>query len=114
MLAITNRLTSREDFSRTTRSSIRANTPSLVGYLLKEKELTAPKVGYIVSRSVGSAVLRHRITRQLRHATKDALGLLPEQALAVVRAKKQPNAQQEIPHLFQELAERSKKTRVDA
>lgn len=114
MLAAINRLTSREDFARTTKSSIKSSTESLVGYLVKSSELSAPKVGFIVSRALGGAVSRHHITRQLRHATRTSLHLLPQESLVVVRAKKKPEAANEIPILFSALSEKSKKASVVA
>ena len=113
MLATINRLTSREDFARTTRSPIKASTESLTGYLLHDQALTTPKIGFIVTRSLGGAVTRHRITRQLRHATKASLTQLPQQSFVVVRAKKEPRAAIEIPSLFDALRQRSEKKVVE-
>jgi ribonuclease P protein component len=104
VLAAKNRLTSRDQFARVTRSSIKSFTPSLVGYLSVEENLTAPKIGFVVSRAIGGSVTRHKVQRQLRHASRDAMGLLPQSSLVVVRAtKKQQNPQIEIPQLFQSL-----------
>jgi ribonuclease P protein component len=49
-----------------------------------------PRVGFVVSGAVGNAVVRHRITRQLRHIWRDRLDQLPPDARVVVRAR--PNA----------------------
>lgn len=45
-----------------------------------------PRVGFVVSKSVGNAVVRHRVARRLRHLVRDRLGALPEGADLVVRA----------------------------
>jgi ribonuclease P protein component len=44
------------------------------------------QVGFVVSKAVGNAVVRHRVTRQLRHLMRDRLPLLPAGTLVVVRA----------------------------
>jgi ribonuclease P protein component len=43
-----------------------------------------PRVGFVVSRSVGIAVVRNKVTRQLRHACRDRLDRLGSDV--VVRA----------------------------
>ena len=45
-----------------------------------------PRVGFIVSRQVGSAVVRNRVKRRLRHLMSARVGQLPAGALSVVRA----------------------------
>lgn len=44
------------------------------------------RVGFVVSKAVGNAVVRHRVSRQLRHLVRDRLHLLPAGTLVVVRA----------------------------
>lgn len=108
MLAAINRLTSREDFARVTRSPIRSTTKSLVGYLSKEPNLISPKVGFVVSKAIGGSVIRHRVTRQLRHASKSSLHILPPQSMVVIRATKpEQNVHNEIPRLFTALNEKA-------
>ena len=65
MLAQVNRLTSPEDFQRVTKSTIRSTTKSLTGYLLADEALQSPKIGFIVPKTIGGSVRRHRVTRQL-------------------------------------------------
>ena len=108
MLAAINRLTSRDQFARVTRSSIRYTTPSLVGYLSVEPNLSTPKIGFVVSRAIGGSVTRHKVQRQLRHASRDAMHLLPQSSLVVVRAtKKEQNPHGEIPQLFSGLTKKA-------
>lgn len=45
-----------------------------------------PKVGFVVSKAVGNAVVRHRVTRRLRHLMRERLRGLPADAGIVVRA----------------------------
>ncbi|RZS37596.1 ribonuclease P protein component [Herbihabitans rhizosphaerae] len=40
----------------------------------------------MVSKAVGNAVVRHRVSRRLRHLMRDRLGTLPAGAALVVRA----------------------------
>lgn len=110
MLAQLNRLTSHEDFTRATKSTIKSSTRSLVGYLLPEPGLTEPKVGFIVSRAIGGSVTRHRVTRQLRHATRESIGVLPKSSLVVIRAlRKEQDPKREIPELLNSLAKKATK-----
>jgi ribonuclease P protein component len=107
VLAPINRLTSREDFQRVTKSKIRSHTKTLTGYLLTEPELTEPKIGFIVAGNVGSSVSRHRVARQLRHATRNSINILPKSSLVVVRAnKRDQDASTEIPELFTSLSKK--------
>ncbi len=107
MLAPLNRLTSREDFQRVTKSRTRSHTKTLTGYLLSEPELTEPKIGFIVAGNIGSSVKRHRVARQLRHASRKSIHILPKSSLVVVRAnKRDQNADIEIPELFTSLSKK--------
>jgi len=107
VLAPINRLTSREDFQRVTKSKIRSHTKTLTGYLLSEPQLTEPKVGFIVAGNVGGSVQRHRVARQLRHASRSSIHMLPKSSLVVVRAnKRDQDAEREIPELFSSLSKK--------
>ncbi|GLU46996.1 ribonuclease P protein component [Nocardiopsis ansamitocini] len=46
-----------------------------------------PRVGFIVSKAVGGAVVRKRVQRKLRHLMRDRVAELPTGSLLVVRAK---------------------------
>ena len=54
------------DFRDTLRQGVRAARPTLV---LHARSLESPpsRVGFVVSRSVGGAVVRNRVKRRLRH-----------------------------------------------
>jgi ribonuclease P protein component len=45
-----------------------------------------PEVGIIVSRSVGSAVVRNRVKRRLRHVMRSHVDRLPAGCRVVIRA----------------------------
>jgi ribonuclease P protein component len=80
------RLRSRAEFTETTRRGERAGTPALVIHLSREDRSVTPKAGFVVSRSVGSAVTRNLVRRRLRHLVRDRLERLPAGSRLVVRA----------------------------
>ena len=85
------------------RSGRRAGRPTLVLHYLPERPVdatrpvvrsggpsdppTGPRAGFVVGRSVGNSVCRHRVTRQLRHLLAAQLHRLPPTADLVVRAR---------------------------
>jgi ribonuclease P protein component len=44
------------------------------------------RVGFVVSKAVGNSVVRHRVSRRLRHLVGDRLGTLAPGSTLVVRA----------------------------
>ena len=59
----------------------------LTGHLLVRPGRDEPaRVGFVVSRAVGTAVVRNRVRRRLRHLARGYLGSLPGGSLLVVRA----------------------------
>jgi ribonuclease P protein component len=46
----------------------------------------SPRVGLVVSKAVGGAVVRHRVSRRLRHVMRDRLSRLPAGSRVVIRA----------------------------
>jgi ribonuclease P protein component len=44
------------------------------------------RVGFVVSKAVGNSVVRHRVSRQLRHLMADRIGTLPAACSLVIRA----------------------------
>jgi ribonuclease P protein component len=84
------RMRSPEEFKRTLRSGRRAGGSVVSGHLLfavgqVQSDATA-KVGFIVSRAVGSAVVRNRVKRRLRELMRRRVASLPAGCLLVVRA----------------------------
>ena len=75
------------EFTAAVRKGRRAGRRTLVVHLSRlaaEQEPT--RVGFVVSKAVGPAVVRNRVKRQLRHLTRERLAQLPAGALMVVRA----------------------------
>jgi ribonuclease P protein component len=50
------------------------------------------RIGFVVSRAVGGAVVRNKVRRRLRHLTRGYLDSLPGGSLLVVRANPQAAA----------------------
>ena len=59
---------------------------SMVIYLKSDSEPTSPRFGFVVSKSVGSAVDRNLTKRRLRSAVRSALGNFINGQTLVVRA----------------------------
>jgi ribonuclease P protein component len=98
------RLRRRPEFTAVVRSGRRAGRPTMVLHLLSERPAQAgggsarsesarpvppsgARAGFVVGRSVGNSVVRHRVTRQLRAVVRAELGRLPDTADLVVRAR---------------------------
>jgi ribonuclease P protein component len=87
-----------EDFRRVLRAGRRAGGSVLAGHLLLPVGPDAvgtpgevlsggpAKVGFVVSRAVGSAVVRNRVKRRLRELMRGRLASLPRGCLLVLRA----------------------------
>ncbi|GAA2413390.1 ribonuclease P protein component [Mycolicibacterium llatzerense] len=94
MLPARNRMTRSTDFRVTVNRGVRAAQRDLVVHSLapgapdgaESNTEDAPKVGLVVGKSVGNAVQRHRVSRQLRHASRDLLPELRSGELLVIRA----------------------------
>lgn len=84
------RMRRREDFTAAVRQGGRAGRPLLTGHLLVRPGSDDPaRAGFIVSKAVGSAVVRNRVRRRLRPVVARYLRSLPGGSLLVVRAHPQ-------------------------
>lgn len=80
------RISSGDDFRRTTRQGVRAARSHVVVHLaLLPETPEGPRVGFVVSKKVGNSVVRHRVTRRLREIVRPRLDLLPAGSTCVVR-----------------------------
>lgn len=90
MLPAPNRLRERADFTSVVRSSggIRAGSRLLVVHATSTDARAGlpPRVGFVVSRAVGGAVVRNRTKRRLRAIVAARLANLPPGTDLVVRA----------------------------
>ncbi|HLQ57629.1 MAG TPA: ribonuclease P protein component [Streptosporangiaceae bacterium] len=90
MLPAAARMRRRADFAAVVRGGGRVGRPLLTGHLLVRPGRDEPaRVGFVVSRAVGTAVVRNRVRRRLRHLARGYLGSLPGGSLLVVRANPQ-------------------------
>ncbi len=67
------------------RTGAKAGTHTAVVYLAKTGDANS-MTGFAVSRAVGGAVARNRVTRRLRAIMADELDQLPHGSLVVLRA----------------------------
>jgi ribonuclease P protein component len=89
VLPVSARLTSPQDFARTTKSGLRVTTEHFVGYLhITPAATDQPRAGLIIGKSVGGSVRRHRVSRQIRHALAPTLSHFPQGSLIVIRGLK--------------------------
>ncbi|MBB6174430.1 ribonuclease P protein component [Nocardiopsis mwathae] len=92
MLSPRNRMRHSAEFGLVMRKGRRAGRPALgLVYLASPPGATEtdrpPRVGFVVSKAVGGAVVRKRVQRRLRHLMRDRVGHLAGGSLLVVRAK---------------------------
>lgn len=94
MLAADHRLTEPDLFRAASRKGRRAGSRTLVAHLLLPEEQQVVgmsgqpvRVGFVVSKAVGNAVVRNRVKRRLRHAVRPVLADLPPGSVLVVRAQ---------------------------
>jgi ribonuclease P protein component len=102
VLPAKNRLRTSKDFALTTKTGVRATSLSLVVYLKTNSSgSNAPQIGLIVNKSVGGSVVRHRVSRQLRHLISAHIQTLPLNSQLVVRVlRNQPNFEAELTDLM--------------
>ena len=108
MLPAKNRLRTSKDFALTTKTGVRATSLSLVVYLktnpintANTSDSSAPLVGLIVNKSVGGSVVRHRVSRQLRHLAATYISNIPSGSRLVIRVlRNQPNYEAELKELM--------------
>ncbi|WP_086678905.1 ribonuclease P protein component [Amycolatopsis pretoriensis] len=93
MLPAAARLRRSEDFRVVLRRGSRAGKRRLVVHALTtdpsgaaDAVPSAARAGFVVSKAVGNSVVRHRVTRRLRHLVSARLGTLPPGSALVVRA----------------------------
>jgi len=79
------RLNDAGDFRSTIRRGVRVGRPTLVLHLA-QSAAESVRVGMVVSKAVGNAVVRNRVKRRLRHLAVSQLGRTPAGSLVVVRA----------------------------
>jgi ribonuclease P protein component len=89
VLSAAHRLRRSSEFTQVMRHGRRAGRPRLVVHLLAPGQAVAAppaRVGFVVSRAVGSSVIRHRVVRCLRAQMAARMDRISPGSLVVVRA----------------------------
>ncbi|WP_018025063.1 ribonuclease P protein component [Corynebacterium ulceribovis] len=92
MLPAPHKLSGSANFSRVVKKGKRAGRKTIVMHAYTHQpELTpvrtgGPRFGLIVSKAVGNAVVRHRVSRRLRHCLMTFMADVPPHSDIVVRA----------------------------
>jgi ribonuclease P protein component len=80
-------MTRSTEFSTTVSKGVRSAQPDLVVHMANTvDDPSGPRVGLVVSKSVGNAVVRHRVSRRLRHSIHPMLDQLGPGHRLVIRA----------------------------
>jgi ribonuclease P protein component len=80
------RLTHRDEFASVLRRGLRSGRSRLVVHVHRDPADNGPRAGFVVSKAVGGSVVRHRVSRRLRHLVAPRLATLPPDTRLVVRA----------------------------
>ncbi|AQA03048.1 ribonuclease P protein component [Mycobacterium sp. MS1601] len=87
MLPAQYRMTRSTDFGTTVKCGARAAQSDLVvHHRCDEGHPDGPRIGLVVAKSVGSAVVRHRVARKLRHVARTVIDDLEPCDRVVIRA----------------------------
>ncbi|RAZ32673.1 ribonuclease P protein component [Microbacterium sp. SMR1] len=86
MLARGNRITRGADYKAVVRGGARCAGAHTVTYVVSTGASRAPRFGFIVSKQVGSAVVRNTVRRRLKAVCAQALPDVREGADIVIRA----------------------------
>jgi ribonuclease P protein component len=88
MLPAQARLRRRPEFTSAVRGGSRSGRRLVTAHLLVRPghDDEPARIGFVVSRAVGSAVVRNKVRRRLRHLARGYLDSLPAGSLLVVRA----------------------------
>ncbi|MFD0810762.1 ribonuclease P protein component [Amycolatopsis umgeniensis] len=89
MLPVAARLRRSEDFRAVMRRGAKAGRRRLVVHALTtdpSEAADAARAGFVVSKAVGNSVVRHRVSRRLRHLVSARIGTLPPGSSLVIRA----------------------------
>jgi ribonuclease P protein component len=86
-------MTRSSEFDAAVKHGVRAVQPDMVIHARRGigedncgDDITGPRVGLIIAKSVGSAVERHRVARRLRHVVRTLLDDLGRSEQVVIRA----------------------------
>ena len=87
MLPARYRMTRSAEFGATVSQGVRTAQPDLVVHVMRDAlDDEGPRIGLVVSKSVGNAVQRHQVARRLRHVARTVLADLGSSDRVVIRA----------------------------
>ena len=86
MLARPNRLTRGADYRQVVRRGTRCGGARLVTSVLPGGEERAPRFGFIISKQVGTAVVRNTVRRRLKAICAELRDTVPQGTDVVIRA----------------------------
>jgi len=89
-------MTHGDEFRSTVRTGARAARPALVAHVVLGTGAGPTRVGFVVSKAVGTATDRNRVKRRLRHLMRDRVAALPAGSRVVVRALPQAATQSSV------------------
>ena len=92
MLGRAHRVTHADDFRAAVRKGRRASVEHAVLHRLRSPSADGPRFGVIVSKQVGSAVVRNRVRRRIQAVCAVAIGEIPIQASDVIVIRALPGA----------------------
>jgi ribonuclease P protein component len=80
-------MTRSSEFGATVSQGVRTVQPDLVVHTMRNPvDDDGPRIGLVVSKSVGNAVQRHRVSRRLRHVARTVIDDLQPTDRVVIRA----------------------------
>lgn len=86
MLSAAHRLRASTDFTDVVKHGRRAGRPRVTVHVLTSESSAPARAGLVVGKVVGNAVVRHQVSRRLRHLLRDRVEALPTGSRLVVRA----------------------------
>lgn len=86
MLARPYRLTRGTDYKSVVRRGVRCGGARVITSMLTTGEARKARFGFIISKQVGTAVIRNTVRRRLKAVCAEALADVPEGADIVIRA----------------------------
>jgi ribonuclease P protein component len=112
------RMTRSAEFGLTVSRGKRAAQPDIVVYTRSDDSgAPGPRIGLVVSKAVGNAVVRHQVSRRLRHVARTVIDDLVSADRVVIRALPgsrealSPRLEQELRTALRRIKERSGGTR---
>ena len=87
MLPARYRMTRSTEFGATVKRGFRVAQPDLVLHFGRDDaDPTGPRIGLVVNKAVGGAVVRHRVSRRIRHVAATMLDDFHPTERVVIRA----------------------------